>query len=166
MYSRSSQLQLPLSSDDDAQVRDTEVITRSGMKWSASSSVSEAKSSFQLKDVIGNTYISRQGIGLSEFKEWNKAQGKERRDMVLGEVRQEEEQIRRSKAKELGTTKTPDILFTAVETGTSKDFLLAPVSQCTILFHRLQTCIPRPDRRPIMSPMRRPRHNCTHFVRM
>ena len=46
------------------------------------------------------------GIGLSEFKKWNKAQGKERRDMALGEVRQEEEQAIRSKALGLGKQKT------------------------------------------------------------
>ena len=68
---------------------------------SASPSISAAESSLQLKDVTGKTCIDRQGNGLSELKKLNEAQGKERRDMVL-EVRQEEEQTRRSKAVEPG----------------------------------------------------------------
>ena len=119
LYSRSCQLQLPLSSvveefkvakcrlvltlrdSADAKVREAGVFTGSGRKWSARAAVAESESSLQLKDVIGNTCIGRQGIGMSQFKEWNKAQGKAKKDMVLGEVRKEEEQKRRSKAVEL-----------------------------------------------------------------
>jgi len=87
LYSRSCQLQLPLSSvveefkvakcrlvltlrdSADAKVREAGVVTRSGRKWSARAAVAESESSLQLKDVIGNTCIGRQGIGMSQFKE-------------------------------------------------------------------------------------------------
>ena len=47
-------LVLRLRDSTVANVRDAGVVTRSGKKWSASSSVSVAESSLQLKDVNGN----------------------------------------------------------------------------------------------------------------
>jgi len=46
---------------------------------------------------------------MSQFKEWNKAQVKAERDMVLEEVRKEEEQKRRSKAVELAKQEGPEV---------------------------------------------------------
>lgn len=120
LYSRTSQLQMPLSSvveefkiekcrlvmtlrdSKDKKVSEAGVQIRTGRKWSASASVSQAESMLTLRDIIGNTCIGRQGLGIDHFQQWEKSEGKERRDMVLQEVRKGEEDQRRSKSVQLG----------------------------------------------------------------
>ncbi|XP_078322870.1 uncharacterized protein LOC144622162 [Crassostrea virginica] len=120
IQSRTSQLQMPLSSvveefkiekcrlvmtlrdSKDKKVSEAGVQIRTGRKWSASASVSQAESMLTLRDIIGNTCIGRQGLGIDHFQQWEKSEVKERRDMVLQEVRKGEEDQRRSKAVQLG----------------------------------------------------------------
>ena len=96
LYSRSSQLQMPLSSvveefkiekcrlvmtlrnSKDKKVSEAGVQIRTGRKWSASASVSQAESMLTLRDIIGNTCIGRQGLGIDHFQQWEKSGGKKR----------------------------------------------------------------------------------------
>ena len=120
LYSRSAELQLPLSSiaeefkvakcrlvmtlrdSKDSRISEAGVQTRTGRKWSANKEVRQAEDMLAIRDIIGNTCIGRQGLGLSKFNQWSSATGKERRDMVLSEVRKVEEDNRRAKSVELG----------------------------------------------------------------
>jgi len=119
LYSKSSQLQMPLSSvveefkvekcrlvmtlrdSKDRKVSKAGVQVRTGRKWVAISSVSQAESMLELRDIMGNTCIGRQGLGMQHFQQWKKADGKEKRDMILKEIRREEEDRRRSKSVQL-----------------------------------------------------------------
>ena len=56
----------------------------------------------KLRDRIGNTCRGRQGIGISHFQQWNKADKVQKRSMVQKEVRREVEAARISRAVELG----------------------------------------------------------------
>lgn len=67
----------------------------------ADTSVAQAESLLKLKDIIGNPCIGRQGLGSTHFQQWGKADPRQRCDMIQAEVRQLEEDRRRSKAMEL-----------------------------------------------------------------
>ncbi|XP_032371806.1 uncharacterized protein LOC116689383 [Etheostoma spectabile] len=121
LYIRSGQLQLPLSSvveefkvakcrvvmtyrdSQDEQVRHAGIITRSGRKWAADSSVAQAESMLRLRDVVGAPCTGRQGLGTSQFQQWRKAGKSDRRAMIQEEVRKLEEERRRSRAVELAS---------------------------------------------------------------
>ncbi|XP_030008310.1 uncharacterized protein LOC115431800 [Sphaeramia orbicularis] len=121
LYIRSGQLQLPLSSvveefkvakcrvimtyrdSQDEQVRHAGILTRSGRKWAADSSVAQAESMLKLRDIIGTPCTGRQGLGTSHVQHWGKAGPKARRAMIQEEVRNWEEEGRRARAVELAS---------------------------------------------------------------
>ncbi|XP_057673103.1 uncharacterized protein LOC130904394 [Corythoichthys intestinalis] len=120
LYTRSGQLQLPLSSvveefkvakcrvemmyrdSGDERVRGAGITTRSGRKWAANTAVAQATSTLKLKDIMGNPCIGRQGLGSTHFQQWGKANLRQRSHMVQAEVRHLEEERRRARAVELG----------------------------------------------------------------
>jgi len=87
----------------DEQVRHAGVITRSGRKWAADSSVAQAESILKLRDIIGAPCTGRQGLGTSHFQLWRKAGTSERRAMIQEEVRNLEEEGRRARAVDLAS---------------------------------------------------------------
>ncbi|XP_021349432.1 uncharacterized protein LOC110466448 [Mizuhopecten yessoensis] len=119
LYSCSAELQLPFKSvveefkvakcrlvmtlrdSKDVKISEAGIQTRTGRKWSASTAVGEAESMLELKDIIGNTCVGRQGVGFSHFQQWEKANTQERRQMVQKEIRRIEEERRRGKSVEL-----------------------------------------------------------------
>jgi len=78
LYGKSNKLQLPLSSlveefkkaktrlvltlrdSPDKLIRDAGIVTRTGRKWSAIETVSQAESSIKHKDIVGMTAVGRQ----------------------------------------------------------------------------------------------------------
>lgn len=76
--------------------------TRTGGKWSAKTSVDQAEIMRHLRDIIGNTRLARQGLGLSHFQQWSKISAAERRTMDQAEVRRTEDDQRKARAIELG----------------------------------------------------------------
>ncbi|XP_078587744.1 uncharacterized protein LOC144868686 [Branchiostoma floridae x Branchiostoma japonicum] len=118
-YSTTGQLQLPLSSvveeykvakcrvvmqlrdSQDKQINQAGVTTRAGRKFKPDSMVSQAEGMLVLRDIVGITNIGRQGLGCAHFKQWGKANRKERRALVQEQVRNLEEERRRAKAVEL-----------------------------------------------------------------
>ncbi len=63
----------------DEKVRDAGIITRSGCKWAADTSVAQAESMLKLKDIIGNPCMGRQGLRTNHFQQWGKADTRQRR---------------------------------------------------------------------------------------
>uniref|UniRef100_A0A8W8KD62 Uncharacterized protein n=1 Tax=Magallana gigas TaxID=29159 RepID=A0A8W8KD62_MAGGI len=55
-----------------------------------------------LRDIIGNTRLVRQGLGLSHFQQWSKISAAERTTMDQAEVRRTEDDQRKARAIELG----------------------------------------------------------------
>ncbi|RXN07805.1 hypothetical protein ROHU_035438 [Labeo rohita] len=87
----------------DEQVRQAGILTRSGRKWAADSSVARAESMLKLRDIRGTPCTGRQGLGTSHIQQWGKAGSKDRRAMIQEEVRNLEEEGRRVRAVELAS---------------------------------------------------------------
>ena len=60
--------------------------------------INEAKECLKIKEVIGQTQTGRKGLESSIAKWWSKAEGKEKRDMVINEIRLNEDSRRVQKA--------------------------------------------------------------------
>ncbi|KAI8516566.1 hypothetical protein Bbelb_051470 [Branchiostoma belcheri] len=83
-----------LRDSKDPVVRDIQPEVRSGRKWTAIAAVEEAEARLKHKDVVGATQTGRQGLGLIPRKWWSSSTNKERREMVVQEVREIEEEKR------------------------------------------------------------------------
>ncbi|KAK3778109.1 hypothetical protein RRG08_062805 [Elysia crispata] len=101
MYCRKAKLRLPLKSileeykcgkarllsmledSEDPIVKTVQPTIKTGRKWKVVEAVDEAKECLKIKEVIGQTQIDRKGLGSSTAKWWSKAEGKEKRDMVI-----------------------------------------------------------------------------------
>ena len=94
-------LVMTLRNSADNRMAGAGIQTRTGRRWSAKTSVGQAQSMLQLRDIIGNTNTGRQGKGISHFQQWSKASAAERRTMVLAKMRRTEEDQRKAKSTEL-----------------------------------------------------------------
>jgi len=93
---------LTLRDSPDEQIREAGIVTRTGRKWSATETVSQAESSLMHKDNVGVTAVGRQGIGATKTLLWSQANQTERRALIQSEVRKEEENKRQARAVEMG----------------------------------------------------------------
>ena len=83
---------------DDPVVKTLQPIIKTGSKWKMVEVVDEAKECIKIKDVIGQTQTDSKGLGSSAAKWWPKAEGKEKRDMDINEIRLNEDSRRVQKA--------------------------------------------------------------------
>ena len=67
---------------------------KTARKWKVVEAVDEAKECLQIKEVIGQTQTDRKGLRSSTAKWWLKAEGKEKRDMVINEISLDEDSRR------------------------------------------------------------------------
>ena len=65
---------------------------RTFRKWNAEDEVNEAISRLRHQDIIGLTQTVRNGLGVTQFKPFSQSNAKERRDAVVKEVRQVEQE--------------------------------------------------------------------------
>ena len=64
-----------------------------GRKWDVSEAVSQAKSRLEHKEIVGMVCVRKQGIGYNGSQQWlSKAKKKDKRDMLVQEIRNIEEQ--------------------------------------------------------------------------
>ena len=116
LYCRQAKLKLPLKSiveeykvgkarlmtmledSEDKVVRSIQPKLKTGRKWKVQEAVKAAKESLRTKEITGHTQTNRLGLGSTEMKWWSKAEGKEKRDMVIQELRKEEDAKRFQKA--------------------------------------------------------------------
>ncbi|KAK3770086.1 hypothetical protein RRG08_040993 [Elysia crispata] len=78
----------------DPVVKTLQPTIKRGRKWKAIEDVDKAKECLKIKEVIGQTQIDRKEQGPSTVKWWSKAEGKEKRDMVINEIRLNEDSRR------------------------------------------------------------------------
>ena len=71
----------------DPAVKTVQPTIKSGRKWKVVEAVDEAKECLKIKEVIEQTQTDHKGLGSSTAKWWSKAEGKEKRDMVINEIR-------------------------------------------------------------------------------
>ena len=85
---------LTLRESSDKCISEAEIEVITGRKWKAAKAVDEATSSLKLKDIAGIANIGREGLGWNKRQYFNKSRGKDRRDLMIKEVRQREDEAR------------------------------------------------------------------------
>uniref|UniRef100_A0A3B3B355 Reverse transcriptase domain-containing protein n=1 Tax=Oryzias melastigma TaxID=30732 RepID=A0A3B3B355_ORYME len=92
-------LDMSLSDSKDPVVRGAAPVLATGRKWTPGTAVLQAKSALRHRDIVGHVQGDRRGFGFGTVAPlWQKASATERRDMVVDEVRQQEEAARRIQA--------------------------------------------------------------------
>ena len=109
MYCRQAKLKWPLESImeefksgkvrlqmmlDDSKDKLLNPALKTGRKWIVIDTKESAKENLAFNEVIGLTQLGRQGLGVNEKKWLSQANGKDRRDMVIQEVGNEEDNKR------------------------------------------------------------------------
>ena len=87
-------LQMMLDDSKDKVIKSLNPTLKTGRKWKVKDTIISAKENPPFKEVIGLTQTGRQGLGVNEQKLWSQTNGKDRRDMVIQEVRNEEDNKR------------------------------------------------------------------------
>ncbi|GFO03167.1 reverse transcriptase [Plakobranchus ocellatus] len=87
-----------LEESDDPVVKTVQPSLKTGRKWKVTEAVDEAKECLKVKEVIGQTQTDRRGFGSTTAKRWSKTEGKEKRDMIIDEIRNKEDSTRVQKA--------------------------------------------------------------------
>ena len=64
---------------------------KTGRKWKVKDTIIRAKENLSFKEVIGLTQIGRQGLRGNEKKWWSQTTGKDHHDMLIQEVRNEDD---------------------------------------------------------------------------
>lgn len=81
----------------DAKVASAGILVKTGRKWQAQEAVSRAESRLRHKTLVGTVAMGRAGLGSFPKPRYDRACGKEKRQMVLDEIRTEVEEERCSK---------------------------------------------------------------------
>ena len=87
-----------LEDSEDPVVKTVQPTIKTDRKWKVVKAVDEAKECLKIKDATQRTQTDRKGLGSSTTKWWSKAEGKEKRDMVINEIRLVEDSRRIQKA--------------------------------------------------------------------
>ena len=121
LYSRGNMLQLPMTSvleefkvtkvrqaimlrdNRDEKVRSAGIDLNTGRKWLAQNALEEAEARLRHSDIVGTVTHGRLGLGIITRSQWRTATDSQRREMVQKEVRQQEEETRKTKAVSLKT---------------------------------------------------------------
>lgn len=95
-----ARLAMMLRDSPDPKVRENQPALKTGRKWKVHDAIEKAESALKLKEVMGCTQTNRVGLGFEQGrpKWWSKASTKERRDMVIREIRTAEDELRVQKA--------------------------------------------------------------------
>ena len=83
-------LQMMLDDSKDKVIKSLNPTLKTGRKWQVKDTIS-AKENLAFKEVIGLTQTGRQGLRVNEKKWGSQANGNDRYDMVIQEVRNEED---------------------------------------------------------------------------
>ena len=78
----------------DQEIREDPPEVRTGKLWSAVQEVDKAEVALRHKDIVGAVQTGRQGVGINQFKPFSTSSDKEKRDAVVREVRQSEQEKR------------------------------------------------------------------------
>ena len=82
-----------LKESKDNMVSQVGITMNTGRKWDVSEAGSQAKSRLEYKEIVGIVCVGKQGIGYSERQQWwSKAKKKDKRDMLVQEIRNTEEE--------------------------------------------------------------------------
>ena len=83
---------LAMSEDsEDPVVKTVQPTIKTCRKWKVVEATDQAKGFLKIKEVIWQTQTDRKVLGSSVTKWWSKAEGKEKRDVVINEIRLNED---------------------------------------------------------------------------
>ncbi|GFO24652.1 reverse transcriptase [Plakobranchus ocellatus] len=83
-----------LEESDDHVVKTVQPSLKTGRKWKVTEAIDEAKECLKMKELIGQTQTDHRGLGSTTAKWWSKTEGKEKRDMIIDEIRNKEDSTR------------------------------------------------------------------------
>lgn len=87
-----TRLVLELRESTDESVRNANVKVPTGCKWNAQTEVDQAVGRLQHREIMGRVQAGRAGLGWGEMPcFWSKANRKQRKEMVVAEVKRMEE---------------------------------------------------------------------------
>ena len=113
LYATTMKLQLPYSSvveevkaakarvlstyqqSEDECIRNANISVEAGRKWKISAEVEEAKSRLRLQDIAGIANTGREGIGMYHRQYFGNSNEKQKRGLIVQQVRVKEEERRR-----------------------------------------------------------------------
>ncbi|KAL1276557.1 hypothetical protein QQF64_036180 [Cirrhinus molitorella] len=99
---------MTLTESEDAIIRTAAPRVVAGRKWTPSEAVRSAKSALYLRDVVGQVQHGRAGFGLiPRTPLWHKATSAQKRQLVVEEIRRQEEGERYAKAQWLSRGNGP-----------------------------------------------------------
>ena len=116
LYCRQAKLRLPLKSiveeykvgkvrlhtmlegSADEVVKTVQPTLKTGRKWKVQEGVDQAEAELKMKEIMGHTQETRQGLGMNKMSWWSEANGKQKRDLVIQAIRQDEDKKRVVKA--------------------------------------------------------------------
>ena len=87
-----------LENSQDQVVQNAGIAFKCGRKWSSQKEVKEAKEALRMEEIVGITCRGRLGLDHNHEKYWSKATERERRDLIVQQVRKIQEQERCTKA--------------------------------------------------------------------
>ena len=91
-------LQSMLEDSGDKVVEAIKPQLKTGRKWKVQEAMDSAKESLKIREITGHTQTNRQGLGVTKTEWWSKAKGKAKRDMMIQEMRKEEDQKKTPKS--------------------------------------------------------------------
>ena len=91
-------LQSMLEDSGDKVVEAIKPQLKTGRKWKVQEAMDSAKESLKIREITGHTQTNRQGLGVTNTEWWSKAKGKAKRDMMIQEMRKEEDQKKTPKS--------------------------------------------------------------------
>lgn len=115
LYSSSSKLQLPYAAvseevkaakarllstyqqSKDECIKNADINVDAGRKWNIRQEVEEAKSRLYLQEIAGIANVGREGIGMTHRQYYSTSNERERRKLIVQQVREKEEETRRFK---------------------------------------------------------------------
>ena len=78
-----------LDDSKDEVIKPLKPILKTGKKWKVRDIIRSAKDNLAFKEIIGHIQTRTQGFGTKEKQRWSKTIGKNRRDMVIQDVKNE-----------------------------------------------------------------------------
>ena len=163
LYSKSSNLRLPFSDvaeetvvakartavtyeqSPDECVRGAGISVEGGHKWKIAEEVSEAKSRLRMQDITGIANKGREGLGLRHNPIFSTSEGKERRGLIVGKVREKIEDGRRVRMAGLAKQGASTSWELPVRVITSRELITASEDTLRFTIKSVYDLLPTPE---------------------
>ena len=102
--------EITLKESRDTMVSQAGITMSTGRKWDVAEAVSQTKSRLKHREIVGMVCVGKHGIGYNGSQQWwSKAKKKDKRDLLLKEIRNKKDQ-RRTQAYKISQHAKPGCL--------------------------------------------------------